>query len=99
MSSETRTRGFLLGLAMLGLLLSGCAGADCKEHVCTEFANSDVMANGKHFTKCYAGGGPITTTLLDEAGKQFFECTDGASSTCTESTVNAEFSYCEVAPR
>lgn len=82
----------LLMASTASIYVEGCAD-NCDVHSCSEF---DGATNQKTFTKCYYGISPMETVIEDEAGNEIYDCTDGATETCTGATVDAEFAYCEV---
>lgn len=93
--TKTRMISKILMLAALASTCSCGSNEDCDVKTCVDLA-SGRTTNGKSYEKCYSGSSPMTVTLYDANGKNFFQCTDEPGKTCTEATVNTLFAYCEV---
>jgi hypothetical protein len=81
----------------LSALTGGCfETGDCRTVVCGKDILAGDDTNGRSYEKCFdsAGNGLITTTLTDDTGEVFYECTDEVGKTCTSSSVDAQFAYC-----
>jgi hypothetical protein len=89
----------LLACVSLAALLPACVAEDCEKRMCADIvAGTSLRSNGRVYTHCQScdGSGHCHTSLEDVDGKSFFDCTDGASATCTGATVDAEFGYCGI---
>jgi hypothetical protein len=93
----THHRTLIWSLCASLMLLMGCATEDCHSMECSDLTkDSSLSTNGKSFTRCYLSDSPIETTLEDDSGKKFFDCTDSTQMTCLKPVVDAEFDYCDV---
>ena len=92
----TKATAFLI--SVLFTLNAGCAvSEDCKVKTCGKDIGSGFSTNNKAYEKCFSGSSTsITTTLVGDDGAVFFECTDSPGKSCTESSVNAQFAYCDI---
>jgi hypothetical protein len=82
----------------LALFVTGCTNP-CKVYHCKDLVtDSSLTSNNKDYTKCFYcdSSGSCETVLHADDGTTFFDCTDSATKSCTEDSVNAQFAYCDV---
>ncbi len=88
-----------LALGALFVTTSTACGSDCEIVPCDSLVtDSDLTTNGGTYQKCLScyADGTCETELIDDAGETFYDCVDGLGASCTESSVDAQFAYCEV---
>jgi hypothetical protein len=90
-----------VSVAVLGVVAPGCNGG-WETRNCADLIDGDttLTTNGKtyeHQITCGSDGN-CETSLKDDQGKVFFDCTDGQGQDCLSGVVDAEWAYCDVGP-